>query len=93
MRRQKVWVFFLDIFLIPSSLSDRVYDFKFLIDDDMLRNHFPIQAFISVEHTITRIGDSTKIYLSLQVNTIVIRKILTRTKENEKISKNQDVLL
>ncbi|RNA09296.1 hypothetical protein BpHYR1_015318 [Brachionus plicatilis] len=43
----------LDIFLIPSSLSDEVHDFKVLIDDDMLSNNFPIQAFISVEHTIT----------------------------------------
>ncbi|RNA03319.1 hypothetical protein BpHYR1_037913 [Brachionus plicatilis] len=37
----------LDIFLIPSSLSDRVVDFKVLIDHDMLSDHFPIQAIVN----------------------------------------------
>ncbi|RNA03869.1 hypothetical protein BpHYR1_029965 [Brachionus plicatilis] len=60
----------LDIFLIPSSLSDRVVDFKVLIDHDMLSDHFPIQADIS------QIGISTKIYLSLVVIIIIIRKTL-----------------
>ncbi|RNA17471.1 hypothetical protein BpHYR1_022296 [Brachionus plicatilis] len=42
----------LDLFLIPSSLSDKVLDFKVLIDHDMLSDHFPIQACISTEYLI-----------------------------------------
>ncbi|RNA32595.1 RNA-directed DNA polymerase from mobile element jockey-like [Brachionus plicatilis] len=42
----------LDLFLIPSSLSDKVLDFKVLIDHDMLSDHFPIQTCISTEYLI-----------------------------------------
>ncbi|RNA24502.1 RNA-directed DNA polymerase from mobile element jockey-like, partial [Brachionus plicatilis] len=42
----------LDLFLIPSSLSDKVLDFKVLLDHDMLSDHFPIQTCISTEYLI-----------------------------------------
>ncbi|RNA02124.1 RNA-directed DNA polymerase from transposon X [Brachionus plicatilis] len=43
----------LDLFLIPSSLADKILDFKLLQNHDMLNDHFPIQAYISIEHYIT----------------------------------------
>ncbi|RNA01241.1 AP-like endonuclease reverse transcriptase [Brachionus plicatilis] len=40
----------LDPFLTPSSLLDKITDFKVLDNDDMTSDHYPIRTCLSVEH-------------------------------------------